>query len=170
MLIPHNLMALVHLILKNHKTYYNCNFVLSLTKNVKYIIAHQFSYLVLKIFEESSFYFRIRNEAVSSCAKIFVYLLSSFWSFCCGVLGWISHPARSCPWKNGHAYHSLPCAYQHFQYCHHKLSQCGGNDCHWCLDARLYLLCVWSPGGLCLPAVEEEEKLPKKEKEQETNR
>ena len=113
--------------------------------------------------ENSFFDHRFRDAFVPTCAKISLHLLSSIWAVCSGVLGRIFDSSRSCSRKNGHAYHPLPCAHQHLQYCHLQLSQCRGNDCHCCMDVSLYLLCLWSFGWICLSAVEEEEKLFEKE-------
>ena len=74
--------------------------------------------------------FRLGNEAVPSCSKIFVHLLSSIWFVCGCLLGRVPHSSRSCSREDGDAYHPLPCAHQHLQHCHHQLSQCGGDDCH----------------------------------------
>ena len=46
------------------------------------------------------------------------------WHVCFGILGIILNQARSCPRKNGHACHSVPCPHQHLQQCEVKIESC----------------------------------------------
>ena len=94
--------------------------------------------LLLKLYW--NVYLRSGDETVQTRSQISLHLLSPLWSVRGGVMGWFPHPSRGCSGQDGHAYHSLPRANQHLQHRYHQLSQCWGDDRHWCLDVSLHLL------------------------------